>query len=175
MESRSLRNMTAHHSRCLDIVKRKHAVEIRVDGTTAVISGFRDFVAEAVPSVKELARRMGSVTPDADILRTVQWEWQPAAGTAAATAQAYPPDAIVYLEHAWKMRQKKVDVLFDGQSYVIDFEKMQEVCKASGKAVPIVRRLLNTSDLTTVVPGRDHQRIMDVSCQNRIESFYLPL
>ncbi|KAL2080281.1 hypothetical protein ACEWY4_024074 [Coilia grayii] len=153
VESRNLKTLTAHHQRCLDLIKRKHAVEIRVEGTTALISGFKDFVAEAVPTVRELVQRMCNVTSDAEILKTVQWEWHVQGPVAAATP--YPPDAIVYFENAWKMRQKKIDILFDNQAYVIDFEKMQEINVASGKSVAIARKLLSAADLTTVVPEEE--------------------
>lgn len=151
--SKNLKNLTAHHQRCLDLVRRKHAVDIRVEGTTAVISGFKDFVAEAVPTVKDLVRRMGNVTSDRDILRVVQWEWHEQGP--AATATPYPPDATVYLENAWKMKQKKIDILFDHQPHIIDFEKMQEINVASRKSVSIARKLLSSQDLAVVVPGRE--------------------
>lgn len=153
VESRNLKNLTAHHQRCLDVIRRKHAVEIRVEGTTAIISGFKDFVAEAVPTVKDFARRMGNTMSDREILKTVQWVWH-AQGSAAADIP-YPPKATVYLENAWKMKQKKIDIVFDHQPHVIDFEKMQEINVASGKSVSITRKLASLADLNVIVPGRD--------------------
>ncbi|XP_041932196.1 protein mono-ADP-ribosyltransferase PARP10 isoform X1 [Alosa sapidissima] len=153
VESRNLKNLTAHHQRCLDLIRRKHAVDIRVEGTTAIISGFKDFVAEAVPTVRDLAKRMCNVTSDAEILKTVQWVWHEQGAVAAATP--YPPEATVYLENAWKMRQRKIDILLDHQPHVIDLEKMQEINVASGKSMAIARQLLNSADLTVVVPEEE--------------------
>lgn len=153
VESRNLKNLTALHQKCLDVIRRKHAVEIRVEGTTAIISGFKDFVAEAVPTVEDFVRRMGNTMSDAEILKTVQWVWH-AQGSVAADIP-YPPKAIVYLENAYKMKQKKIHIVFDHQPHVIDFEKMQEINVTSGKSVSIARKLVSLADLTGVVPGRD--------------------
>ncbi|XP_062385081.1 protein mono-ADP-ribosyltransferase PARP10 [Sardina pilchardus] len=167
VESRNLKNMTAHHQRCLDLIRRKHAVDIRVEGTSAIISGFKDFVAEAVPTVRDFVKRMCNVTSDAEILKTVQWVWHEPGLVAAATP--YPPEAIVYLENAWKMRQRKIDILLDHQPHVIDFEKMQEINVASGKSLTVARQLLSSADLAVVVPEEEFSLLSSLPDVARVD------
>ena len=75
MEHKSLKSLSEFHMRCLELIKRKHAVEIQIEGTTATISGFKDYVNEALPDMKLLMKRISSSASDADILKTVQWVW----------------------------------------------------------------------------------------------------
>uniref|UniRef100_A0A3Q4G4Y7 Poly [ADP-ribose] polymerase n=1 Tax=Neolamprologus brichardi TaxID=32507 RepID=A0A3Q4G4Y7_NEOBR len=48
IEHRNLRNMSEYYKTCLDVIKRKHAVEIQIQGTIITVSGFKDFVMGAV-------------------------------------------------------------------------------------------------------------------------------
>ncbi|XP_030645234.1 protein mono-ADP-ribosyltransferase PARP10 [Chanos chanos] len=144
VEHKILKNLSAHQRRCLELIKRKHAVEIQVQGTTATVSGFKDYVAGAVPELKNLLKRTANTVSDADILKTVQWVYQVPGSTVVTP---YPPEATVFIENAWKMRQKKIDILFDNQPHSIDFGKMLEHSIGSGKSVPIARKILNAEEL----------------------------
>ncbi|XP_028820578.1 protein mono-ADP-ribosyltransferase PARP10 isoform X2 [Denticeps clupeoides] len=150
---KNLKNLSEYYKRCLDLIMRKHAVEIRVDGTTVTVSGFKDYVAEALPDVKNLLKRISNTVSDPEVLTSVQWV-RNEQGTMAATP--YLPEATTYIENAWKMKQKKIDILFDGQPYKIDFENMQETSVLSGKSLTIARKLLSPGDLSAVIPGRGH-------------------
>ncbi|XP_041759193.1 protein mono-ADP-ribosyltransferase PARP10 [Coregonus clupeaformis] len=142
LEHRSLRSLSQYHRWCLDLIKRKHAVEITIQGTTATISGFKDFVIGAMPDMKLLLRRISTTTSDADILRTVQWVWHDPVSSGMEIP--YAPEATVFMENAWKMRQKKIDILLNNQLHFINFEKMQEYNVASGKSVTISRKMLSS-------------------------------
>lgn len=147
VENKSLRKLSSHQKRCIELIKRKHAVEISIQGTTAVLSGFKDYVSEAVVDLKNVLRRTENMMADAEIVKSVQWVWYEQGSSSKAIP--YPPDATVFMENAWKMKQKKVDVLFNNQPYSIDFEKMEEHSLASGKSVPIKRKMLSAEDLYT--------------------------
>uniref|UniRef100_A0A671SUZ2 Poly [ADP-ribose] polymerase n=2 Tax=Sinocyclocheilus anshuiensis TaxID=1608454 RepID=A0A671SUZ2_9TELE len=145
VENKNLRKLSSHQKRCIELIKRKHAVEISIQGTTAVLSGFKEHVSEAVVDLKNVLRRTESMMMDAEIVKTVQWVWYEQGSSSKAIP--YPPDATVFIENAWKMKQKKTDILFNNQPCSIDFEKMEEHSLASGKTVPIKRKMLSTEDL----------------------------
>ncbi|KAJ7991372.1 hypothetical protein DPEC_G00283130 [Dallia pectoralis] len=145
LEQRGLRNLSEYQRKCLDLIKRKHAVDITIEGSTATMSGFKDFVTGAMPDMKLMLRKVSSVASDADVLQAVQWAWHDP--TASGTQTVYPPEATVFMENAWKMKQKKVDILLNNQPHIINFEKMQEYNVASGKSVTISRKMLGTGDL----------------------------
>ncbi|XP_051992438.1 protein mono-ADP-ribosyltransferase PARP10-like isoform X2 [Xyrauchen texanus] len=153
-EHKILRKISSHQKRCIELIKRKHAVDINIQGTTAVISGFKDYVSEAVIELKNFLKRAANMMSDDAILKTVQWVWHEHGSTAAIP---YPPDAIVFIENAWKMKEKKIDILFNNHPYSIDFEKMEEYSLASGKSVSIKRNMLSTEDLCTDDTGRETQ------------------
>ncbi len=147
VENKNLRKLSSHQKRCIEVIKRKRAVEISIQGTTAVLSGFKEYVSEAVKDLKNLLRRTESMMTDAEIVKTVEWVWVEQGSSSKAIP--YPPDATVFIENAWKMKQKKIDILFNNQPYSIDFEKMEEHSLSSGKSVPIKRKILSTEDLYT--------------------------
>ncbi|KAM6958838.1 protein mono-ADP-ribosyltransferase PARP10 [Aplochiton taeniatus] len=153
VEHKSLKSLSAVHKKFVDAIKRKHAVEIQIQGTTATVTGFRDYVAEAVPDLKLLLKKISGTTSDADILRTVQWVWHDQ-GSSATTP--YAADTIVVIESAWKMRQKKIDILLNNQPHIINLEKMQEYNVASGKSVKISRQSLSSADLSSDVAEEDY-------------------
>uniref|UniRef100_A0A8C0YHD7 Poly [ADP-ribose] polymerase n=1 Tax=Cyprinus carpio carpio TaxID=630221 RepID=A0A8C0YHD7_CYPCA len=153
VESKSLRKLSSHQKRCIELIKRKHAVEISIQGTTAVLSGFQEYVSEAVIDLKNVLRRTENMMTDAEIVKTVQWVWYEQGSPSKAIP--YPPDATVFIENAWKMKQKKTDILFNNQPYSIDLEKMEEHSLASGKSVPIKRKMLSTEDLYTDAADED--------------------
>lgn len=153
LQHKSFRKLSGFHRRCLDLIKRKHAVEIQIQGTTAVISGFKDYVTGALPDLNALLERADGATTDAEILKTVQWVWHDR--QSSATATPYPPEATVLIENAWRMKQDKLDILFDSQPYTIDFTKMQEFSVSSGRSIPVSRKLVSSVDLYTEFQGRD--------------------
>ncbi|KAI2652582.1 Protein mono-ADP-ribosyltransferase PARP10 [Labeo rohita] len=181
VENKSLRKLSSHQKRCIELIKRKHAVEISIQGTTAVLSGFKDYVSEAVVDLKNVLRRTENMMADAEIVKSVQWVWYEQGSSSKAIP--YPPDATVFMENAWKMKQKKVDVLFNNQPYSIDFEKMEEHSLASGKSVPIKRKMLSAEDLYTDGTDEDYSLLssmpevypVDVDSdefQNVVKDFY---
>lgn len=152
LEHKSFRKLSAFHRRCLDLIKRKHAVEIQIQGTTAIVSGFKDYVTGALPDLNELLERAAGATTDAEILKSVQWVWH---DREHSEATPYPPKATVLIETAWRMKQDKLDILFDDQPYTIDFAKMQEFSVSSGRSVPVSRKLGNFRDLDNEFQGWD--------------------
>lgn len=152
LQHKSFRKLSAFHRRCLDLIKRKHAVKIEIQGTTAVVSGFKDHVTGALPDLNQLLEKAAGATTDAEILKTVQWVWH---GKEHSPATPYPPEATVFIENAWRMKQNKLDILFDNQPYTIDFTKMQETCVSSGRSVPVSRKLVSSVDLYTEFQGED--------------------
>uniref|UniRef100_A0A673HG26 Poly [ADP-ribose] polymerase n=2 Tax=Sinocyclocheilus rhinocerous TaxID=307959 RepID=A0A673HG26_9TELE len=181
VENKNLRKLSSHQKRCIELIKRKHAVEISIQGTTAVLSGFKEHVSEAVMDLKNVLRRTESMMIDAEIVKTIQWVWYEQGSSSKAIP--YPPDATVFIENAWKMKQKKTDILFNNQPCSIDFEKMEEHSLASGKSVPIRRKMLNKEDLYTDGTDEDYSLLssMPEVCpvdedsdefQNVVKDFY---
>ncbi|XP_036371630.1 protein mono-ADP-ribosyltransferase PARP10 [Megalops cyprinoides] len=165
VQHKCLKNLSEHQKKCVDLIKRKHAVEIQIQGTTATISGFKDYVTEAVPDLKQLLKRISNIIPDSEILRTVQWVWH----DSKSVPTPYPPNATAYIENAWKMKQKKIDIVFDGQPYSIDFEKMKEYNISSGKSVQISRKLLSSADLYTDIPDEDVSVLSNLPEASRVD------
>lgn len=157
VESKNLRKLSSHQKRCIELIKRKHAVEISIQGTTAILSGFKDYVSEAVIDLKHVLRRTEKMMNDAEILKAVQWVWYE---QGSSKSIPYPPDATVLIENAWMMKQKQIDILFNNQPFSIDFEKMEEHSLASGKSVPIKRKMLSTQDLYTEAAGTNCINLM---------------
>lgn len=153
LEHRTLKNMSEYHMKCLEMIKRKHAVGIQIQGTIITVSGFKEFVTAALCDVKLLLEKMSNVVPDQDILRVVQWvHYNPV----SSKPIPYSPDATIFIENVWKMKLKKIDILLDNQPHTIDFEKMQEYNIASGKSVKISRKLVDLGDLGEDVPGNEN-------------------
>lgn len=152
LQHKGFRKLSAFHRCCLDLIKRKHGVEIQIQGTTAIISGFKDYVTGALPDLNELLEKAAGSTTDTEILKTVQWVWH---NREHSVATPYPPEATVFIENAWRMKQDKLDILFDSQPYTIDFVKMQEFSVSSGQSVPISRKLVSSVDLYSEYQGRD--------------------
>ncbi|XP_051728439.1 protein mono-ADP-ribosyltransferase PARP10 isoform X2 [Ctenopharyngodon idella] len=159
VENKNLRKLSSHQKRCIELIKRKHAVEINIQGTTAILSGFKDYVSEAVIDLKNVLRRTANMMNDAEILKAVQWVWYE---QGSSKAIPYPPEATVLIENAWMMKQKKIDILFNNQPYSIDLEKMEEHSLASGKSVPIKRKMLSTQDLYTDATDEDYSLLSSI-------------
>ncbi|XP_053468261.1 uncharacterized protein parp10 [Ictalurus furcatus] len=165
LQHKSFRKLSAFHRRCLDLIRRKHGVEIQIQGTTAIISGFKHYVAGAMPDLNELLEKAAGGTTDAEILKTVQWVWHDREHSAATP---YPPEATVFIENAWRMKQDKLDILFNNQPYIIDFTKMQELSVSSGRAVPVSRKLVSSVDLYTEFQD-DYSLLSDVPDAVRLQ------
>ncbi|CAI5690010.1 unnamed protein product [Oreochromis niloticus] len=153
IEHRNLRNMSEYYKTCLDVIKRKHAVEVQIQGTIITVSGFKDFVMGAVYDVKLLLEKISNSVPEREILNTVQWLRHDPISSVTAP---YSPEATVFIENAFRKKLKKVDVLLDNQPHTISFEKMQEHNIASGKSAQISRKLLELDDLSDSVPEDDY-------------------
>ncbi|XP_006635980.2 protein mono-ADP-ribosyltransferase PARP10 isoform X1 [Lepisosteus oculatus] len=151
VEHRCLKNLSEQHRKYVDIIQRKHAVDIQIQGSTATIQGFKDYVSEAVPDVKRLIKKISASVPDSDVLQSVQWVWH----DGKSDSTPYPPSANVFIENAWKMKEKRIDILFDSQPYTIDFGKMEEYNIVTGKSVRIARKLLSDVDLYSDLPEED--------------------
>uniref|UniRef100_A0A672NAS4 Poly [ADP-ribose] polymerase n=1 Tax=Sinocyclocheilus grahami TaxID=75366 RepID=A0A672NAS4_SINGR len=104
VENKNLRKLSSHQKRCIELIKRKHAVEISIQGTTAVLSGFKEHVSEAVMDLKNVLRRTESMMTDAEIVKTVQWVWYEQGSSSKAIP--YPPDATVFIENVDKLMNK---------------------------------------------------------------------
>lgn len=166
LEHRSLRRMSEIHMRCIDIIKRKHAVDVKIQGTIITVSGFRDYVDEALCDVKLLLEKISKSTSDTEILKSVQWVQHDPASTATTP---YPPDAIVFFENAWRMKQRKVDILLNNQPHIINFEKMQEYNIASGKSVKISREMLSSQDLQANVPEEEYSILSNLPDASKVD------
>lgn len=172
VEDKNLRKLSSLQMRCIELIKRKCAVEINIQGTTAIISGFKEYVSEAVYDLKNFLKRPVNNMSDTEIVKNVQWVWHE-----QGAMIPYPPDATVFIENAWKMKQKKIDILFDNQPYTIDFERMEEHSLASGRSVPIKRKFLSTEDLYTDGAGKNlyGRQLLSKSIKNLIVSVPLSL
>lgn len=151
LEHRTLRNMSEYHRRCLEMIKRKHGVEIQIQGTIITVSGFQDFVTGALSDVKLLLDKMSNCVSDQDLLRAVQWVYH---DPVSAKIIPYSSDATVFIENVWKVKLKKIDILLDNQPHTINFETMEECNLASGKSVKISRKLVKLVDLKDDKQGK---------------------
>jgi hypothetical protein len=150
MEQKGLTDMSDFHRQAVQVIKRKHAVEIRVQGNMLTVSGFKDFVTEALPDVRLLLQRVSSRRHEDELLSNIQWARQDPA-TAAMTP--YEPDTIVFLENTWRMKEKEVAILLNGQPHIVDLVKMEDYNVASKKSLTVARTAI--SDLDVDVEGRN--------------------
>ncbi|KAI5607270.1 poly [ADP-ribose] polymerase 10, partial [Silurus asotus] len=115
LQHKSFRKLSAFHRRCLDLIRRKHAVDIQIQGTTAIVSGFRDYVAGAMPDLNALQESASGVTSDAEILKTVH-------------LLADVPDAVRLEEHSEEYKEVSTEFfnsLSDkNQAHIIKVEKL---------------------------------------------------
>lgn len=151
LEHRTLAHMSEYHKKCLEMIKRKHGVEIQVQGTTIAVSGFSDYVTEALCDVKLLLDRMSASTSDTEILRVVQWVFH---DPVSSNAIPYSPDVTVFIENVWRMKLNEVDILLDNQLCRLNLETMQEYNMVSGKSIKISRKLVDLGDIHDDVPGK---------------------
>lgn len=135
----------------LEMIKRKHGVEIQVQDTIITVSGFTDFVTVALWDVELLLDKMSNSVSEQEILREVQWVYH---HPLSSDTTPYSPDAIVFIENVWRAKLSQIDILLDNQPHTINFEKMKEYNKASGNSVRISRKLINSWDLDGGVSGK---------------------
>ncbi|XP_076864433.1 protein mono-ADP-ribosyltransferase PARP10 [Brachyhypopomus gauderio] len=166
VEHKALRRLSAYYKRCVDLIKRKHAVQIRIQESTATVSGFKDYVSAALSDLNSLLKRVTNTGSDDDVLKTVEWVWQE---EGSATAVPYPPEATVYMENAWSMKQKKTDIVFNGQPFIIDFEKMKEYSVSSGKSVTIARRVIGSEGSHSSLQDEDYSLVSDLPDTSRLD------
>lgn len=152
LEHSSVKNISDYHRTCLEMIMRKYAVEIEVQGTIITVSGFKDYVPGAVWDVKLLLEKIGTAVSDGEILRTVQWMRH----DPASSMTPYSSNATVFIESAWRMKQEQVDILLDNQPHTINFEKMQEHNVTLGKYVKISRKRLDAGDLDEDIPEEEY-------------------
>ncbi|XP_054462621.1 protein mono-ADP-ribosyltransferase PARP10 [Anoplopoma fimbria] len=180
LEHRSVKNMSEYHRKCLEMIKRKHGVNIQVQGTIITVSGFRDYVMGGVGDLKLLLEKISNAVSDREILKTVQWVYH---DPASSDTTPYSPDATVFIENALKMRLNKIDILLDNQPHIINFEKMQEYNIASGKSVKISRKLPELGELDADVPEEEYSLLSNMpeatkvdeesdEFQNVVKNFY---
>ncbi|XP_051245862.1 protein mono-ADP-ribosyltransferase PARP10 isoform X1 [Dicentrarchus labrax] len=180
LEHRTVKNMSEYHRKCLEMIKRKHAVDIQIQGTIITVSGFKDFVTEALLDVKLLLDKISNSVSDQEILRVVQWVRH---DPASSNTTPYSPDATVFIENVWRMKMKKIDILLDNQPHTINFEKMQEYNIASGKSVKISRKLVDLGELNEDVPEEEYSLLSNLpeatkvdeesdEFQNVVKNFY---
>ncbi|XP_049890401.1 uncharacterized protein parp10 [Epinephelus moara] len=166
VEHRSVKNMSEYHWKCLEMIKRKHAVEIQVQGTIITVSGFKDYVSGGLFDTKLLLEKISNSVSDQEILRTVQWVYHDPASSAMTP---YSPEATVFIENALRMRLQKIDILLDNQPHTINFEKMQEHNIASGKSVKISRKLPELGDLDADVPEEEYSLLSNLPDATRVD------
>ncbi|XP_041868062.1 protein mono-ADP-ribosyltransferase PARP10 isoform X2 [Melanotaenia boesemani] len=165
LEHRNVGNISDYHRKCLEVIMWKHAVRIELEGTIIAVSGFKDYVAEAMCDVKLLMDKICNAVTDKEILKTVQWERH----LTSSDSTPYSPDATVFLENSWRMKLKKVDILLDNQPHIIDFEKMTECNVASEKSVKISRKLLELADLTGDVPVEEYSLLSNMPEATKVD------
>ncbi|KAK0150584.1 Poly [ADP-ribose] polymerase 10 [Merluccius polli] len=144
MEQNGLKDMSEFHHQCVLAIKRKHAVEIQTQGNILTVSGFKDFVAEALPDVRLLLSRISSRRNESELLSNIQWARQ---GIDTSAMTPYSPENIVFIENTWRMKEKEMAILLNGQPHIINLVKMQEYNVATGKAMNVVRTVLSGLDL----------------------------
>nr|XP_019945998.1 PREDICTED: poly [ADP-ribose] polymerase 10 [Paralichthys olivaceus] len=180
IEHKSVRKMSEYHMKCLEMIQRKHSVDIQVQGTIITVSGFKHFHPGAVWDVKLLLEKLENSVSRQEILRTVQWVVH---DQASSDTTPYSPDAIVFIENAWRMKLKKLDILLDNQPHVINFEKMTECNVASEKTAKISRKLLDLGDLQEEIPEEEYSLLSNMpeatkvsedsdEFQNVVKNFY---
>ncbi|KAG7249746.1 hypothetical protein CRUP_023899 [Coryphaenoides rupestris] len=151
LQQKGLSDMSEFHRQCVNVIKRKHAVEIQAQGDVLTVSGFKDFVDEALPDVRLLLRRISSRRDESELLCNIQWARQEP-GAAAATP--YEPDTIVFMENTWRMKEKEMAILVDGQPRIVDLVKMQEYNVASGESVFSMNTMVSGSyGVAAAAPG----------------------
>ncbi|KAG2465163.1 PAR10 polymerase, partial [Polypterus senegalus] len=135
VESKSFMNLSEHLKHCIDLIQRKHAVDITVQGTCAKVQGFQEYVSEATRELNVIISRPPPHLPDSDLLKSVEWVWY----NMQSKPVPYTPRDTLLIECAWKQKEKKIDIDLDNQPCIINFEKMEHYNIAAGTSFPIAR------------------------------------
>ncbi|XP_067416236.1 protein mono-ADP-ribosyltransferase PARP10 [Emydura macquarii macquarii] len=132
--SEGLRGLPSRCRGYLAQLQRQHAVRISLQGVTATVHGFADYTARAARDLSLLLDRLLQA-PCPLTEPAARWvRWDP-----PGTAAPYSSEACALLEHAWRQQQKRLDVLFDGRPFTIDFERMEEYDIGSACTLAIAR------------------------------------
>ncbi|XP_008300868.1 poly [ADP-ribose] polymerase 10 [Stegastes partitus] len=166
VEHRTLRNLSPYHRQCLEVIERKHAVKVEIQGSIVTISGFKDFVYGAMCDMKLLMEKISNSITDREILKTIQWVQQ---DPASSDTTPYSAEATVFIENAFRMKMDKVDILLDNQPHIINFEKMQEYNIASGKSVKISRKMLELEALNEELADEEYSLLSNMPEATRVD------
>lgn len=145
-------DMTEYDRKCLEAIERKHGVGIQIEGTIINISGFRNFVSQALHDMMLVVNRMSQSASEQEIVKTVQWVFH---DPVFSTTTPYSPDVIVLLENAWRMNMGKIDILLDYQRHIINFRDMQEYNTATEESVTISRETIDSQVTDSNGPGKE--------------------
>ncbi|XP_028673864.2 protein mono-ADP-ribosyltransferase PARP10 isoform X1 [Erpetoichthys calabaricus] len=135
VESKSFMNLSEHLNHCIDLIQRKHAVDISIQGTCAKVQGFQEYVSEATRELNMIILKPPPHLPDPDLLKSVEWVWY----NMQSKPVPYTPRDTLLIECAWKQKEKKIDIDLDKQPCIINFEKMEQYNIAAGTSFPIAR------------------------------------
>ncbi|XP_022067115.1 protein mono-ADP-ribosyltransferase PARP10 [Acanthochromis polyacanthus] len=166
VEHRTLRNLSTYHKKCLEVIERKHAVQVQIQGSIVTISGFKIFVYGAMCDMKLLMEKISNSISDHEILKTVQWVQH---NPASSDTIPYCAEAIVFIENAFRMKLEKVDILLDNQPHIINFEKMEEYNIASGKSVKISRKMLELDELNEELPEEEYSLLSNMPEATKVD------
>ncbi|KAM9824692.1 uncharacterized protein parp10 [Neosynchiropus ocellatus] len=137
LERKSRQKLSEYQLQCLDLIKRKHAVQIETDGNVFTISGFIDYVNAAVSDVRLLIQNESSHASDQTTPDSVEWVWH---DPITLKPNPYPCDAALLIEKYYQMKFEKLDIMFNHQPYVLRFDTMEEYNVMTGKSVKMSRR-----------------------------------
>ncbi|XP_053718390.1 protein mono-ADP-ribosyltransferase PARP10 isoform X1 [Synchiropus splendidus] len=137
LERKSRQKLSDYQQQCLDLIMRKHAVDIETEGNMFIISGFVDYVNEAVSDVRLLIQKESSHASDQTTLDSVEWVWH---DPITLKQNPYSCDAALLIEKYYQMKLEKLDIMFNHQPYVLHFDTMEEYNVTTGKSVKISRR-----------------------------------
>uniref|UniRef100_A0A8D0LD74 Uncharacterized protein n=1 Tax=Sphenodon punctatus TaxID=8508 RepID=A0A8D0LD74_SPHPU len=137
LESEVLRVLPALCHEYLTYLQRKHAVHISLDGSVATIHGFADYTVGAARDLALLLTRLAQAEVAAGSTGGARWvRWEPLGDS---NTTPYSSQASALLEQAWQRGHKRLDILFDGRPFTIDFERMEEYDLGSTRDLPISR------------------------------------
>lgn len=166
LEHRCVKYISEFHKTCLDVIRRNHAVKIEITGTIICVSGFKEYVAEAIPNVKLLLEKIAASVSDREVLRTVEWAQH---GPSTLQKRPYPSDLTVLLENAWRMRLKTVDILLDNHPHIMNIEKMEAHNIASGVIVKITRQLVKVEDMSEDLPEDNYSQLSNMPEATKVD------
>lgn len=154
-------DITEYDRKCLEAIERKYGVGIQIEGTIINISGFRNFVSQALHDMMLVVNRISQSASEQEILKTVQWVFH---DPVFSTTTPYSPDVIVLLENAWRMNMGKIDILLDYQRHIINFRDMQEYNTATEESVTISRETIDSQVTDSNGPGKEFLQRVRIFC-----------